>query len=187
MKCKSTMVVFLILLFSINLVHAADSDKIRNHPGYVNFDNIDIPEDCEETVEVYLQGPILKVVAAVTESEDPALSNMLEDLLLIRVNSFSLDTKNLAKITSRIKKIEKELKQQNWQKIVRVKDKKDRAQIYLKTDSNDRFAGLVVMAIEDSKEVVLVNIVGTIDLNQISKLGKKLDIKELEKINPSQK
>ena len=184
MKAKATMLSVLVLLLGISILQADENAELRKHPGYVDFSKIQILGEAEESVEVFLQSPILKLVAAVTGEQDPELARMLKNLLLVRVNSFKLHTEETAKILPEINRIEKKLNEQNWQKIVRVvKDKQDRANIYLKVDDNDRIAGLVVMAIDDDNEAVFVNIVGNIDMNQVSKLGKKFKINELERIN----
>ena len=92
-KLITVLVVVLLTCFIFSNVMANDDEKIKKHPGYVDFDKIKIPKDAEESVEVYVRGPLLKLVAAVTEKEDPALSKMLEKMLLIRVNTFSIDDK----------------------------------------------------------------------------------------------
>jgi hypothetical protein len=185
-KLISILTILLIGLLTIN-VYADDEKAIRKHPGYVNFDDIDIPGDAEETVEVYIKGPLLKLVASVTEHEDPALSKMLARLLMVRVNTFSIDSKLAKELKPKVKNIEKQLQKQNWEKIVRVKERDDLVNIYLKFDKKDRIAGLVVMAIEDDDEAVFVNIVGELDWEQISKLGKKFDIDELKDVSEKNK
>ena len=133
----------------ISIVYADENNDIKKHPGYVNFDEIDIPGDAEETVEVNIKGPLLKLVSMVTEKEDPALSKMLARLLMVRVNTFSIDPKIARELKPKVQKIEKQLEKQRWEKIVRVKSKDEHVNIYIKFDKKDRMAGLVVMAIED--------------------------------------
>ncbi len=182
MKSKATVIVFLILLFSISFLQADENAEIRKHPGYVDFSKIQVPGDAEESVEIYLQSPILKIAAVVAGNDDPGLAEMMKNLLLVKVNSFKLRATETSKITREMERIERQLNAQNWQKIVRVKGKTDKANIYLKTDDKDRIAGLVVMAIDNNNEAVFVNVVGNIDLSQVSKLGARLDIDELEEI-----
>ena len=76
---KKLMSALAILLFGLLTmsVYADEEKEIKNHPGYVNFDEIEIPGNAEETVEVYVKGPLLKMVASFTEDEDPALAKML--------------------------------------------------------------------------------------------------------------
>jgi hypothetical protein len=187
---KKLLSVLILLFFCLTLfsnVIADDDEKIKKHPGYVDFDKIEIPKDAEESVEVYVRGPLLKLVAAVTEKEDPALAKMLEKMLLIRVNTFSIDDKISKDLKSKVEDINKQLEKQKWEKIVKVKDKGERVNVYMKFDKNDQMAGLVVMAIEDNDEAVFVNIVGELDWSQISKLGHKFDIDELDGFSDEKK
>ncbi|UCE04446.1 MAG: DUF4252 domain-containing protein [bacterium] len=181
-------ITFLIILFlTINLpatsLIAEEDKEIKNHPGYVNFDEIEIPGDAEETVEVYVKGPLLKLIARATEDEDPGLADILSKLLMIRVNTFSIDRDLADKLKPKINKIEDRLKDQKWEKVVRVKDRDDLVNIFIKLDNQDRITGLVVMAIEDDDKAVFVNIVGETDWRSISKIGRKFNVDELEDLD----
>ncbi len=176
-----------ILFLSIGLVTSsifADEDKeIKNHPGYVNLDDIEIPGDAEETVEVYVKGPLLKLVAKATEHEDPGLAEILSKLLLIKINTFSIDHELADKLKPKISKIEQDLQKQKWEKVVRVKERDELVNIYMKVDNKERIVGLLVMAIEEDDDAVFVNIVGETDWEAISKIGHKFDIDELEDLS----
>jgi len=176
-KLLFTLIVFLSFALLTTCLFA-DDKKIKKHPGYVNFDEIDIPEDAEETVEVYIRGPLLRLIAKATEHEEPGVSEILEKLLLIRVNTFSIDGALADNLKPKISKIEKDLEKQKWEKVVRAKDRHELVNIYIKLDNKDRIVGLVVMAIEDDDEAVFVNIVGETDWEAIGKIGRKLDIDE---------
>ena len=182
---SALLAILLVGLITVN-VQAADDKEIKKHPGYVNFNEIDIPGDAEETVEVYIKGPLLKLIASVTEKEEPGLAQMMAKLLLIRVNTFSIDPQIAKKLKPKIKKIEKDLEKQNWEKVVRVKERDELVNIYLKLDKN-KIVGLVVMAIEYNDEAVFVNIVGETDWEAISKIGRKFKIDKLEDLGDEEK
>jgi hypothetical protein len=118
-------------------------------------------------------------VAKATDREDPALSDLLSKLLLVRVNTFSLDHAIGEDLKQKILKIESELNKKKWEKVVRVKERDELANVYLKMQ-NDEIVGLVVMAIEQGQEAVFVNIVGEIDMDAIGRLGRKFDVPHLE-------
>lgn len=182
---KKTFLIIIFLTFSLPITALiADADKeIKKHPGYVNFDEIEIPGDAEETVEVYVKGPLLKLIARVTEDDDPALADVLSKLLMIRVNTFSIDRDLADKLKPKINKIEDRLKDQKWEKVVRVKDRHELVNIFIKLDNQERIVGVVVMAIEDEDEAVFVNIVGETDWRSLYKIGRKFDIDELEDLD----
>lgn len=178
-------VLCVLLLFGMAYVPARAQDEdeaIKKHPGYVNFDDIEVPKDAEESVEVYVRGPLLKLVASATRNEDPALSDLLAKLLLVRVNTFTLDEKSAEELKPKVARIESSLGAKNWEKVARVKERTDLTNVYMKMEG-ERIVGLVVMVVESSgtsNEAVFVNIVGEIDMDAIGKLGRKFDIPTLE-------
>lgn len=174
---------FLTICLPLSFLIADEDKEIKNHPGYVNFDEIEIPGDAEETVEVYIKGPLLKLIGKATEDDDPGMADILSKLLLVRVNTFSIDRDLANDLKAKINKIENRLKDQKWEKTVRVKDRNDLVNIFIKMDDQNRMVGLVVMAIEADDEAVFVNIVGEIDWRSIRKIGRHFDINELKNID----
>jgi len=170
---------FLIFSLSVTSLIADEDKAIKQHPGYVNLDEIEIPCEAEETVEVYVKGPLLKLVAKATEDDDPGMADILSKLLLVRVNTFSIDRDLADQLKPKINKIEDRLKEQKWEKVVRVKDRDDLVNIFIKSDDQNRIVGIVVMAIEDDDEAVFVNIVGETDWRSLRKIGRQFDIDEL--------
>ena len=55
--------------------------------------------------------------------------------------------------------------------------------VYLKTQGKDAVQGLVVIALEENKQAVFVNVVGDIKPAQLSMLGEKLHIDPLKKLH----
>jgi hypothetical protein len=182
---KINFLIFLVLAFSLPMTSLiADEDQeIKQHPGYVNLDDIQIPGDAEETVEVYVKGPVLRLIARATEDDDPDMAVILSKLLMVRVNTFSIDRDIADDLKSKINKIENRLKDQKWEKVVRVKDRDELVNIFIKLDNQGRIVGLVIMAIEDDDEAVFVNIVGETDWRSIRKIGRKFDIDELKNLD----
>ncbi len=177
---KKVMILLLpLFFFSFSTSQAQEDETITRHPGYINFDEIEIPDDAEESVEVYVRGPLLKLVAKATREDDPALYDILSKLLLVRVNTFSIDEGLARELQPKIARIESSLENKNWEKVVRVKDRGEVANVYIKLEGED-IVGLVVMTVEGDKEAVFVNIVGEIDMEAIGKLGRKFDIPSLE-------
>jgi len=175
--CVAVLLPLLVMFFAP--VQAQEDEEIKKHPGYINFDDINIPDDAEESVEVYVRGPLLKLVAHATKREDPALSDLLTKLLLVRVNTFSIERGEINTLSQKINKIESSLGDKKWEKVARVKERDDLVNVYMKMD-DEKIVGLVVMAIEEDKEAVFVNIVGEIDMDAIGKLGRKFDIPTLD-------
>ena len=81
---------------------------------------------------------------------------------------------------SDVEAIRSQLRAPGWSRIVGVKSKKsgDNAEVYLRSE-NGRITGLTVIATEP-KELTIVNIVGTIDPEQLSELGGHFGIPKVD-------
>lgn len=185
---KISMAISLFLFFGllVSSIQAEDDIEIKKHPGYVNFDAIEIPGEAKETVEIFVRGPLLKLLARTSEREDPTLADVLSKLLLIKINTFTIDSQTATELKPKISKIESDLQNQNWEKCVRVRKQGELVNVYLKFDQK-RIVGLVVMAIDEDNEAVFVNIVGETDWQSIHKIGRKFDIDELKDLSDEDK
>ncbi|MCR4439134.1 MAG: DUF4252 domain-containing protein [bacterium] len=166
---------------------AQEDEELKKHPGYVDFSQLPIPTEGEEIVEVYIGGPLLRLVAKAAGEEGEGLARMLSKLLLVRVNTFGTDSVRALALQPQIAKIEQELARKRWEKVVRAKDRRgESAHVYLKMEG-EKIVGLLVMAVEPGGEAAFVNIVGEIDMDAIGKMGKKLDIPALEGVKTSER
>lgn len=173
-------IIIIFLLLMCFQGYAISDESYKNHPGYVDFGNLEGFMDAEETVEVFIRGPILKFVSKATQQEDPQLSKFLNDLVIIKVNVFSLEGKDENKVLSLIGDVAKKLKNKNWDPMVRVKEKDERVEIFTLSDKGNEMQGLTIMVLDNAdNEAVFINIAGKIDPEQLGKLGDKFDIPEL--------
>ncbi len=163
--------------YSVPCSLAQENEDTKEAPGYVDFENFDFFKDIEKKVEVSIKGSLLRFVSKAAEKEDPELSRLLENLKLIKVDVFPMDEISFDEVESVINRISKELESKNWERMVRVKEAKQRVEIYNQF-IDDILSGLVVMAISDD-EAVFVNIIGNIDPAQLGKLGDKFGIPKL--------
>jgi hypothetical protein len=167
------------LILPVFVFAQADYSK---YPGYVDLSDIEEFKDSEATVEVFITKPLLSLVAAATSSsEDPSFSNLLKNLALIRVETFKVQEKETEKVKKIIQKVSKKLTKEKWSRIVRVKEKDELVEIYIKPD-REKVAGLLVMSLDPDNEAAFVNIVGTIDMDQLGKLSRKFDIPQLDSL-----
>ena len=163
--------------YSVPCSLAQENEDIKEAQGYVDFENLDFFKDIEKKVEVSIKGSLLKFVSKASAQNDPELSQLLENLKLIKVDVFPMDKTTTSEVESAINRISKELESKNWERMVRVKDAKQRVEIYNQF-IGDQLSGLVVMAVSDD-EAVFVNIIGNIDPAQLGKLGDKFGIPKL--------
>lgn len=162
-------------------------DDYKKYPGFVDLSDIDEFKKSEETVEVFITKPLLSLVAAATSSdEDQSFSNLLKNLALIRVETFNVKKKDAEKVKKIIQKVSKKLTKEKWSRIVRVKEKNERVEIFIKPKGK-KIAGLLIMALKPDKEAVFVNIVGNIDMDQLGKLSSKFNIPMMDSLGVKKK
>ena len=161
----------------------AQNDDYSQYPGYVDFGNFEKYEDSDNITEVLIEEHLLKMVAKLAGDQDEELSGLIGGLKLIKVYSFEVDKNNETDVKKRIKNVDKKLMDQNWDRIVRVRQKDEVTNIYIKTEDDDKVLGLVVASLEKDGEATFVNIVGNINLETIGRLSEKFNIPELEKVS----
>ncbi len=180
-------ILFLIpVLFALAAVTvcAQNKEDYSKYPGYVDFGSLAPFMNSENMTEVNIEGYLLKMVSGMTSKEDPELSNLLKGLKLVKVYSFKVTGNNAKEISGKIDQIDKRLEDKNWNRIVKVKGADENTNVYIKTTSDqNNIIGLVVTSLNKGGEAAFVNIVGSIDMDALGRLGNKFDIPSLEKIN----
>jgi hypothetical protein len=176
-----------LLSFALAATVAAKDKKqtedYTKHPGYVDFDALEIFADEDAKIEVYLKQPMLKLLSEFAKHEDPDLFEMFAKLKLVRVQVFEVTEELAIKFEERSSKTIKALDKKGWEKIVRVREDDERVYVYLKpSDDYEFIEGIVVLAIEDFEEAIFVNIVGEINPDDIGRLSGHFGIEELDSI-----
>lgn len=162
---------------------AGQDADLRSEPGYLDLASIDGWFDQEPWLEVNVKGALLNLVTEASRGEDPELSTLLERLKAIEVRGYPLTPEQFDDIGRRTGELARHLEERGWDTIVRVREREERVNIYMKMNG-DAIAGLVVMVLEpdDEEGAVFVNIVGEIDPEQIGKIGQKFNIDPLSDI-----
>jgi hypothetical protein len=186
MKFKTILLCVLLTLALAATAAAKDKkgkEDYTKHPGYVDFDALDIFSEEDAKIEVYLKQPMLELLRQFLKHEDPELYEIFGKLKLVRVQVFDA-TRDLAlKFEMETDKTIKALDEKGWERIVRVRQEEERVFVYLKpSDNYEWIQGIVVLAIEDFDEAVFVNIVGDILPEDVHRLGEHFDVEELDSI-----
>lgn len=182
---KKIIGIFILSLMLLPLNTLAQEDYTV-HPGYVDFGDLKPFETGDKETEVLIEEKLLKMVSKLTQKQDPELEELLSGLKLVKVNAFEYDKKDKNKILQRINEVDDNLMKSNWDRIVKIRGTEENTNVYIKSNG-DLIDGLVVTTLEPNGEAVFVNIVGTIDLAVIGKLGNKFDIPSLDKVKNSEK
>lgn len=162
--------------------------------GYVSADESirgEMPLDHsslgEANVEVNLSGSLFKFVAAAVGEEDPSLAQFLMGLksLRVRVYGGEVDSEGHPReVKDILGRFKAKLSNEGWEILARIRETDSDVGVYVLAEE-ETIAGLFVV-VSEAQQLVLVNIVGDIDLTQVSKIGQVagLDL-ELPDLDPT--
>ena len=172
---------YALLLFAVAVgpTSAWAATPLEEQPGYIEFTSLGLFDDpeLEANVEIYLKEPLLGLVAAATRSEDEELANMLAGLNLIRVQVYEDLDMSYEHIAARLNA----LTLPDWEQAVQVRERDEQMQFYVRT-KDETIVGLLVL-VGNPHEFVFINIVGSLDLAQVGRIGRKFDIAPLDSID----
>jgi hypothetical protein len=175
---RSVVVLTALLVLS---AHAADAQDVV------------IPRDIERlsgkavnTVNVTVDGTLLQLAAKFLSSSDPEqriAKSLISGLKGIYVRSFEFAGPGEYSEAD-VESLRSQLKVPLWSRVVGVRSSRggEDVDVFLRMEK-DRIAGLVVIAAQ-ATQLTFVNIVGPIDLEQLSSLGGQFGIPKLEVERP---
>ena len=85
--------------------------------------------DCAEVVRVGVDNVLLGVVGAFIGDEDPELADLIMDLHLVRVNSFSFRKSNDEDVRDMIDGLSTDLNKDDWENIIKVRERGEREEM----------------------------------------------------------
>jgi hypothetical protein len=186
MRARITLLCVLLTVTVAATAVARDKNKAPDytkHPGYVDFNALEIFGDQDATIEVYLKQPMLNLLRKFFKDEDPELYDVFGRLQLVRIQVFDVTQEVADRFDAESAKTVKILDKAGWERVVRVNHEDQRVFVYLKpSDEYEFIQGVVVIAMEDLDEAVFVNIVGDIRPDDISRLGGHFGVDELDSI-----
>ena len=141
-----------------------------------------------QTVDVNLDESLMQLASKVFDSKDPdeaRAKQLVNGLKGIYVKIFEFE-KEGEYAAADLESIRSQLRGTAWSKIVNVNSKKGGAvEVYLMSQAS-QVLGVAVLAV-DTKEIVVVNILGNIDLEKLSDLEGQFGIPDLEINKPKRK
>ncbi|MEW6194146.1 MAG: DUF4252 domain-containing protein [Bacteroidota bacterium] len=176
MKTKNLLMI--LFLFSVSFAIAQEADYTKE-PGYFDYGKITNLKTGEMITEVYLEEPLIKMVAKMAEGEKDGIAEAIGALKLIRVNEFMVD--NIESIEKALLNIDKELQSSKWSRIIKTKHKDNLANVYVKSGGTNEYVGLMITSLDKEGKVTLVNIVGNVSLDSIGKISKEFDLPGMDK------
>ena len=178
---KVKLILVIISLLSATIL--SQTGDVSNEPGYVDFGSFASLENSSKVTEVLIDADLLSALATISNEEDPNIMSILNGLILVKANVFEINEANSSELKEKITAIDSKLSGNNWKRIVKTRSDDEIANVYIKQGNNKDITGLVVTTFESNGEAAFVNIVGTIELATIGKLGKKFGIPHLGGVN----
>jgi hypothetical protein len=160
----------LVLSGTISSVQAQNIE-MEKHPGYIDLNDIRIPEDAEEVAEIDIGPGLLGILSMFSDEAEEDLKEDFSKLFSIRVKSFKLyDDDDLLHMRKIMEKKEKDLAKNKWRTLVRTKTVESISIISMKVEKK-KTVGLFIMSLDEEGSVSFVNVVGGIDMETLSELG----------------
>ena len=159
-----------MLLTALPAFAGEEEADLSGRPGYVDF-SVLAENYGEPRVMIDLGSSLLQLVSAM-KHDDPVAEEALRSLESVRIHVYNTDGET-APAEERIEHVDKVLSGAAWEKIVRVREPDEQVDIYVK-HSGDRIEGVTVMAL-DGEEAVFINILGSIDPEQLGTVVREFD------------
>jgi len=179
---RLTKVFFIFTAFLLTASLYAQKTDYSKLPGYVDFGNLSSLAPDGSGTEVNLDENMLKMASGMMQTDNPDISTLVAGLKLVKVNEFRITKDNKEIIEAKISDVCKLLDSENWSRMVKSKEKKEEAYVYIKTSEDGKICGLTVIAYNQGSDVAFVNIVGDINLKSIGSLTKDLNIPGLNNV-----
>ncbi len=153
----------------------------------LDLKNLDkLSDKAKDVTDITLDGSLLKFAAKFLSNDDPdqvKVKKLVAELKGIYVRTYEFETDGEYS-ESDLAPIRSQLRSPGWSRIVTVHSKKegDNTEIYLQTGGTEPGGLAIVCA--NPKELTVVNIVGKIDLDELSALGGNLGVPKLDLDKP---
>ena len=164
------------------LLCAGSAEQINAQTAKLQIDQLDVLSNkASETVDVRLDERLMLTTLKFFSgkgSDDAEIRDVLKGVKGIYVKSFTFE-KEGEYTSAEVESVMSQLRGGAWSKILSVKSRKDgeNVEVYLNL-AGDQINGLAVLSI-DPKEFTVVNIVGPVDLEKLSKLEGQFGVPEL--------
>ena len=162
-----------LLLLTLAAGARAEDVDVTRQPGYVDLEDIRIPDDAVAIRDIDLGPSLLQMAAEAETGPTSSLSRVLGRLYLIRVVSFSFAEDDDRAVRAHVQRIGKQLEDEDWDRLIRVRDEDQVMTLSIKYEEK-RIVGLMFVAFSPEDEATFVNIVGELDLASLGSLAAEL-------------
>lgn len=167
----------LLLLAAACTASSLAAQSLAEHPGYFPVDELQFLSPDDLSVEINLQGAMLRLIGKAAATEDPEFAGIMNDLEAIRVQIAPLDRLQADEVRQGLARGAKILESRGWQRMVLDREEGEEVHIFGR-ELDGNLQGLTVLATEDD-EVIIINLVGRIDPDHLGELLTGLDLPEV--------
>ena len=169
---RKTIVMFGMCVIALSGL--AEAQTASTHPGYFPIEEMGVFAKGDLEVDINLEGTMLEVAAGAMEQQSSDLAEMVSQLERVRVQVGAPEGVDRAAVTANFNAAVSRLETSDWKRILSVEE--DDEQVYLYAREIDgAIAGLTVLVNDSAEEIVVVNIVGTIDPRVLGRLIASMD------------
>lgn len=170
------------------LLIAASAAAARAQDSRLQLSSLDhLAAKASQSVDVNIDERLMRIAAKVfsdQDAEEREIKKLVAGIKGIYVKSFEFETDGQYS-TADLEAIRTQLRGPGWSRLVNVTSKKEGAlEVYLQMNG-EQVGGLAVLSADD-RELVVVNIVGPVDLEKLTKLEGQFGVPELG-IEPAKK
>ena len=136
----------------------------------------------KESEIVNLDAATLKLASGFLSAQDADQAKarkLISGISAINVRTFEFDSDS-AYSPSELDPVRAQLKSPGWSKIVETKEAKESTEVYLHT-TDGKMSGFAVLALEP-RELTVVNIVGSLDMETLASLGGSFGVPDVPEI-----
>ncbi|MCZ6836306.1 MAG: DUF4252 domain-containing protein [Planctomycetota bacterium] len=170
--------------------HGFDTSD-KDHPAYVEGSQfLDLIDPKGTLIEVNLSRRLIKIFCGrAIKKREPVIADILDDLVSFKAIIGDVNEETQEDVEEEMSRIREKLDGSEWERFVRVRDDGDEyaAFIHIDEDDEELINGLLVLGFIDEgkgKKIIFVNLVGTIDMENIALLGDHMNIPGLEALPP---
>jgi hypothetical protein len=181
MKVKAFSILKLFSLLLLILIAATPA--WAQSTSRLQLDSLDhLTPKASQTIVINIDERVLKLGAPFLKSTDPnevKIKELLDGVKGIYVKSFMFEKEGEFSEAD-VQVVRSQLNSPDWLKIVEVRSQKEgeNIDVFIKTD-NTKIEGIAVIAF-NSKELTVVNIIGSVDMDKLRQMEGQFGIPELE-------
>jgi hypothetical protein len=153
---------------------ASAQQAVEQLPGYFPLEDLALFAEGGVEVDVDIQGPMIQMMAAATEEQEPEFGELASQLQRIRVRVGELRGDDQSGVAAEFDRAIGQLEAAGWKAMVRVDEGDELVRVFVK-QSSDRIYGLAVIVDDGNEEGVLVNIVGDLDPELVGRVIGSMD------------